>query len=74
MDAIATVEIQFDNLMHSSQTMAELAQTKIDNIHCGEVQPSNMMLGTMLCKVGTELKEVGEHLLKCSNEIKEGCM
>ena len=58
--------------MELCQNLAELAQTKVDDINCGEVLSTSMLLGEMLCSAGKELKEACKHLLKCSGDIKEG--
>ena len=51
------VEDTFGSLMKLCQNLAELAQTKVDDINCGEVLSTNMLLGDMLCSAGKELKE-----------------
>ena len=71
-NVVDKVKDTFDGLMELCQNLAELAQTKVDDINCGEVLSTNMLLGDMLHSAGKELKEAGKHLLKCSGDIKEG--
>ena len=71
-NVVDKVEDTFDGLMELCQNLAELAQTKVDDINHGEVLSTNMLLGDMLWSAGKELKKAGEHLLKCSGDIREG--
>ena len=72
MEIVDSVESDFDSLMHIGQSMAELAQSKVESVQDGECLPGNILLAYMLYKAGKEFEDLGHHLVFCSDKMKEG--